>query len=347
MIIFIQSYASPKSIEQSDVYKYINEYYSGKVVPIKIYDKKTRNLSIKESIKVAINSWKLAKNDDILFGWGTDICLFAMLRNILGFKRKNLIYLSQNLIFNPLGKGIKHKIRGILYKYALKLDNFYVTVNSPALVDYYASFFRCKKNKFFLVYDSMSLSETEESLKQNRTTNKPYVFFGGKSYRDINTFLRIVKLLPTVSFKAVLLENMITPEMMQLNNLEIFHNVEYDKFYEILNNAEVCCIPLNALIPCGLFVMQHAILLDIPIVSTETLSMRTIVPNDEYGFLLKMGDAEGMAQKIQLLLNNKELKEKITLNAKKNMDLMKPKAVAQQICNAINQICHNRFESRI
>ena len=60
-----------------------------------------------------------------------------------------------------------------------------------------------------------------------------------------------------------------------------------------------------------------------------------------------MGDSEGMAKKIQLLLNNKELRKKITLNAQRHMDLMKPEAVAKQICSAINEVCQNNFKSRI
>ena len=84
--------------------------------------------------------------------------------------------------------------------------------------------------------------------------------------------------------------------------------------------------------------MQHAILMRIPIVSTETFSMRTIVPDDNHGFLMKRGDATGIAKKIEMLLNNRDLCEKIVNNAKDNMKNMTPDAVGNQICNVLDEI---------
>lgn len=97
-------------------------------------------------------------------------------------------------------------------------------------------------------------------------------------------------------------------------------------------------IPLKASIPCGLFVMQHAILMNVPIVATDTMSMRTIVPDDNYGFLLPRGDAKGMAEKIELILRDDKIRKVITYNAKENMKNMTPDAVGKQICNVLDEI---------
>lgn len=273
----------------------------------------------------------------MLFGWGSDIVLYSWLRAKFG--GKNLIFLSQNLIFNPGNMNMKQRMRYWLYRMALKSKKFHVTVNSPQLVDYYAKVFHCSKDKFHVVYDSMNLSESEQQMVRDRSESEaPYVFFGGKAFRDVETFVKIVKSLPAIKFKAVLLKDMILPEMYQLSNLEVYHDLDSAYFYRILNNAAVCYIPLKATIPCGLYVMQHAILMDIPIVSTETLSMRTIVPDDNHGFLLQRGDAKGMADRIQMLLQDKDLKAMVTKNAKENMKDMPPEAVAKQICDALNEV---------
>ena len=252
---------------------------------------------------------------------------------------KKLTFINQNLICNPEGKGIKQRARVWLVRWALHSKNFQVTVNSPALVDFYAKVFHCDKKKFHVVYDSMSLDEKEKQMVRDRQPeDEPYVFFGGKAFRDVDTFLKIVKLLPDVKFKAVVLKRMMTPEMENLKNLEVYHDIEATEFYKILNNASVCCIPLKASVPCGVGVMQHAILMNIPIVSTETMSMRTIVPDDEHGFLLPRGDAKGMAQKIELLLQDQRLCQAVTAKAKKNMENMTPEAVGKQICDVLDKV---------
>ncbi len=147
--------------------------------------------------------------------------------------------------------------------------------------------------------------------------------------------------LPNVRFKAVILKDMVIPQMSKYKNLEVICNVEREMFYEILNDAAICCIPLNAMIPCGVSVMQCAILMNVPIVSTDTPSMRTIVPNDEFGFLLPKGDYMGMSQRIEQLLNNNLLYKSVVTRANENMKNFSPEIVANQLCNVIDNIGNN------
>ena len=338
MIRFIQSYASPNSIGDSFIFKMVKDAFDGNIIAVPFYDKKTRNLSAAECRNFGFKNYKEAQNGDILFGWGADVVLYSWLRSLF-WRGKSLTYISQNLIFNPEIKSLKQRVRFWLYKLALNNKHFHATVNSPGLIEYYSELFHCNRNKLHLVYDSMDLSESEQEMIRSRDDkNEPYVFFGGKAFRDVDTFIEIVRLLPNVKFKAVILESMIVPEMASLSNLEVYHDLEKTDFYQILDNASICCIPLKASIPCGLYVMQHAILMGIPIVSTETFSMRTIVPDDNHGFLMKRGDATGIAKKIEMLLNNRDLCEKIVNNAKDNMKNMTPEAVGKQICHTIKEI---------
>lgn len=90
--------------------------------------------------------------------------------------------------------------------------------------------------------------------------------------------------------------------------------------------------------PCGVSVMQQAILKDVPIVSTDTPSMRVLVPNANYGFLLPRGDAKGMAEKINLLLKDKRIKETVTRNAKENMKSMTHEEIDKQIISALDYV---------
>jgi hypothetical protein len=104
-----------------------------------------------------------------MFGWGGDLCLYAWLRGIFGVKKVK--YLSQNLIFNPEDTSLKQRIRGLLYRIAFKSKNFFATVNSPELKEFYAKTFHCSKDKFYTVLDAMDESDIE-SLSTSDTGNR-------------------------------------------------------------------------------------------------------------------------------------------------------------------------------
>lgn len=339
MIYIIQSYSAPGSIEQSQIFQIVNAHFHGQVKAVPKITPYVKNFTVTDYFKAGVKSYNNVTSGDVLFGWGGDLCLFAWLRSLFGFKK--LLFLNQNLIVNPELTNSHQIIRRLLYRLAFRSKRFFVTVNSPDLIDFYSKMFHCDKSKFIVVYDSMSVDESEVASLDKDNQN-PYVFFGGKQDRDIDTFLNVVKRNPNIKFKAVILKNDIKDEMAEIPNLEVFHDVPKEKFFEILDNATACCIPLKAKSPCGVSVMQHAILCDIPIVSTDTPSMRAIVPSDSYGFLLPRGDAEGMSEKLKMVMLDSSLRETITQNAKANMDHMTPHAVGLQICDALDKVISNK-----
>lgn len=82
--------------------------------------------------------------------------------------------------------------------------------------------------------------------------------------------------------------------------------------------------------------MQKAIMLHTPIVSNDTWSMRTIIPNDNCGYLLPMRDAKAMAEKVRLLMDNEDLRNTVIANAKKNFSKFEPHNVGKQLCDAVD-----------
>lgn len=326
-MILIQSFCAPTPMSEKELEK---RFPMLQVVYCRA--DRLKELGIKKILWLALKSNFVSKRGELIFGWGGPVALYAWaIGKMLFLNRK---YYSQNLIFRENGHGIKYKFVFWLYKKALRSKNFAMTVNSEPLVDYYANMFGCDKNKFSVVYDGMALNEDEQKM-QKSPQSQPYVFGGGKAGRDVEAFMEVVKALPDVHFKCVFLKEMILPEMHGLKNLEIFTDVPKNEFYEILNNATVCCIPLNSKAPCGLYTMQHAILLNIPIVSTETFSMRTIIPNEGCGYLLPMGDVDGLAQKVGQLMNDEGLRNEIAQKAIDNFDKFSPENVGKQLCDAI------------
>lgn len=329
-IVLLQSYCSPSPMSNDyGVYQVLQNAFDIKVVYKQTST--TMPIYIKDIWLYALKANLSAKKEETIFSWGGPLGAWAWLfGKILGLKRK---YISQNLIYYG-GSGLKGRTITWLYRKALHSNNFIATVNAPGLVDYYAKLFNCPKNHFAVIYDSMYLKPTEEKMLSNKTDGG-YVFFGGSAARDVPTFLKLVEAMPDVRFMAVITSKMVTPEMSKCKNLDVLCDIPEEEFYSRLCNATVCCIPLGSKAPCGLYTMQKAIMLHTPIVSTDTYGMRTIVPDDTCGYLLPMGDAEGLKSKVAALLTDEKLRKQVADAALANFEKFTPESVGRRIVEEI------------
>lgn len=279
---------------------------------------------------------KRCKPKDLLFLWGGDLALLSYaITKILGRKRK---ILGQNLILHKkLVESRKtQKIRYWIYKKAFQSDNFHMTVNSEPLIKYYADWFGCGEDRFFLVNDSMVLNDNDKQIIFERGDRSDfYVFCGGKEMRDIEGFFKIVEMMPDIKFKAVFRKKDLPGGLPDFPNLELYHDTTREEFYRIMAGASICLIPLKSKSPCGLSVVQKAMLMGLNIISTDTPSMRTLIPTVDYGYLLPMFDYNGIIKSIREVYNNKSVREQQRQNAKKRMEIFSPDNVAKQLCNAI------------
>lgn len=341
MIIFEQSYVAPSIMSaDKEVYDVICNRFGGLIKPLGYVGTKVRSLTLKEALKQSWRGLKLSRCEDLLFTWGGDLAIFSFFISKCLFKKRTI--LGQNLILHQslVNKRMTQKFRYWIYKWALNTKDFHMTVNSEPLIDYYSEWFKCSKDRFFLVYDAMTLNKEDKSFMEQRgSRNDFYVFGGGKEQRDIQGFFKIVELLPNIKFKAVFRRRDLPEVLPQYPNLELYHDTTREEFNQMLAGASVCCIPLKSISPCGLSVVQKAMLMEINIVSTETPSMRTIIPSDDYGYLLPIGQIEEMAKKIQFLHDNNLVLLSQRSNAIAQMEKFAPKHVASQLCRALDACC--------
>ena len=85
-------------------------------------------------------------------------------------------------------------------------------------------------------------------------------------------------------------------------------------------------------------VLLKAIMLHTPIVSTDTYRMRTIVPDDTCGYLLPMGDTEGLKSKVTTLLTDEKLRKYVADAALANFEKFTPESVGRRIVEVISSI---------
>lgn len=348
-MVIIQSYSSPEILsEDKNLYAAIKRHI--KEIHV-VYRRSVacRELRIKDFLKPACKANFVKTGDGLIMGWGGDCALYSWLMGRLLFRKR--VYLSQNLIVDDqmaTHGDLKNKIRYLLYKIALKSRNFYVTVNSRDLVGYYSALFDCNSDRFYCVYDSMSVDDSHMAADKIGDNSGNYIFCGGRAQRDVATFLKIVEMLPERQFICVFPKTLVNERMVAFPNLKVYSDLSKDEFNSILDNSYICCIPLKSQAPCGLLVMQRAAIQGIPIVSTETSSMRTVVPDDKFGFLLPMKDAAGMADAISILYRSPERYREISENEKRNAENFAPEKVGLRLSEVIKELSNiNRLPCKV
>ena len=304
----------------------------GETIPYYKHDKTKGKMSPKEYRNLILKAVKNSQRGDIIILWGPgSVFLWFLLRFL--YRGRKVMFM--NLIFRPehVKDSFKRRIVYLIYKDAFRAKGFYANVNGEGLPEMYAQIFRCGIERFPIVYDSMSISD--ELLQMSKVPKKEeYTFCGGRNERDVESFVEIVKRMPDMKFKCIIGKKMVTDEMCTLNNLEVMTDVSLDEFNRTLCGASYCCIPLKGKAPAGLLAMQRAALMGIPIVSTETYSMRTIIPDDEYGFLCRQGDVDTMVQKLQWLIDNPEKKKTMVEKTVSRMSIFTLESVGRQIGEA-------------
>jgi glycosyltransferase involved in cell wall biosynthesis len=143
-----------------------------------------------------------------------------------------------------------------------------------------------------------------------KAKGKGYILAAGKSGRDYKTFLEAVK---DLHVKVIVVSDLISMQGLTLSpNVEVFYNIPIERYYEILAGADVVVVPLNEKVcSTGQVVILEAMAQGKPLVVTDCLGSRDYVAHGKNGYLVGVGDAETMKEKIMLLYSDKSIATRI------------------------------------
>ena len=106
----------------------------------------------------------------------------------------------------------------------------------------------------------------------------------------------------------------IIPELESFENFVWLKNLEYpNQVIEFLSEIDIYLL-LTGLEGLGQTVIEAA-LLKKPIIASNTGGVSDLIKNDETGFLIDENNGNMLIEKINICLNNKEISEKIAMNA--------------------------------
>lgn len=228
------------------------------------------------------------------------VAFFAILLNV------RIKHIAFTFNFTKLPKGIRREFIRFLFQHVDKM-----IVSTRAETFLYSSHFNLNIEQFDFLPWAMDKPIIDSKIP---LVSGNYVCAVGGEGRDYRTLIESIKEL---EYKFVIVAR--PHNLVGLNlpdNVELFTNVSYDNFWNIINFSKCVLVPLeNENINNGHISLVGSFALAKPILSSLATGTQDYVIHGYNGLLSKARDIAGLKNNIQLLLNDHNLSNKLSLNA--------------------------------
>lgn len=247
--------------------------------------------------------WLLLRTgpDDIVLIYDSTT-MAAMVGAVVQRLRIKRQVILMNMMDNPSDGGARKRF---LYD---GLRHIAIGVNSEALIDRYVTRYGFHRRQFFLLEDCYSnfgieLLKKEESY----SVDEGYVFCGGTTYRDWRLFVETARLSPHIPFIGVARKQLFGETDLP-ENLTMYFDLDNAAFNDYLRKCRLLFMPLTVDTQGGQIVIFSAGLLKKPVVTTDTLTIRTYMDDPADGRIIPMGDAAAAAKAVGELYADESLR---------------------------------------
>jgi len=188
-----------------------------------------------------------------------------------------------------------------------------------------------------IIFNGIDISEFKPA--ENLDSSKIICISRLTDRKGINYLIEAFEKLKNDKFKLVIvgegnqkeeLEKMV--ENLKISNrVEFLGRVEHSKLPEVYRWAGVFVLPsLNE----GMSnTMLEALASGLPLIATDTGGTRELINDGENGFIIKMKDSDDIKEKIEKLMNNRELQIAMGINSRKRAEELSWKNVAENYLN--------------
>lgn len=241
------------------------------------------------------------------------------------FNLKNILFIYGGDIYDPSKKTSPHKniFMRMIVRFLLNNSDA-VVAESKNTRDNAIYFYKPKKEIAIipLPYVPHEVVSTDKvSLGLNE--NKKYIIGVGRlvKRKDFNTFVRVLKKLNSSVEGIIIGEGPEHQNILEMakslgieKRLHLLGSVSENKKFQYLENADIFL--LTSLHEGYGIVLQEAMQVGLPIVATNNGGQTDLVENDVNGFLVEVGDIDGLAERVNRLLEDEILANKIGENNK-------------------------------
>lgn len=199
---------------------------------------------------------------------------------------------------------IKNRVVSFLYKKAITRNNLIASVTSSEYGHWLNGKLRTNV-KFFLQHDVFHpYYEKQHQQKPGKS-----IFCGGRNGRDWNFMLKVARSLPDVRFNLVVSKGVEKSFQEPIpSNAKIYSDVNYDRFYQLMCESLMVCLPLDTDAPAGLLVLFHAAANKKMVITTDTVVTREYI-GENRGVILP-NHIQQWSESILFYMNNHTIQEK-------------------------------------
>ena len=283
-------------------------------------------------IRLSLKGLFKSQKDDIIITFLDVIGLYLVVISKIFFLKRKFIVI--NIMFND-NNDIISRIKKKAFRFMLKDSRVFPTITAAELNDIYRKMFNLPHKNFSVLNDCYGKLESYKSSYKN---NDGYVFCGGSNGRDWSTLVKVATLLPHIPFIIVGPNKNVLGEVYP-DNIDFYYDIPYNQFMLLMAHCSLLALPLNTDAPAGLIVMFSAGLLSKAIVTTDNVAMREYIKSEVNGTLVKKGDFEEFARRVNILfLDIKKQEEYGNKLHDKIEELGSPDAYVKRVIKIVSQV---------
>jgi len=235
----------------------------------------------------------------------------AMVYGLLGrlFMRRRPAHIAKEFFFGESAEGsnisIMKKMLDCLYRYALKNVDA-VIVSATGEITFYAKKLELPESRFIFIpwpsnIDNPTMIEGNDGS----------ILAVGRSLRDWQTFFKVAECVP---FRCVVVASRKEVSgLMVPPNVEIYCEISYQRYLELLKLAKIVVIPLlETKRSTGQASFLEAMAYGKPVVVADVIGAVDYIKDRVNGLLYRSEDFFDMRDKILQIMNNDDLCEKLS-----------------------------------
>lgn len=304
--------------EKNDKRWLTDELRKNKIEVIEVATKKISSKLMRSGIKgkfevvisiiiQSVYTLNKSQNEDVIICWSS---LTGMIFNMISYFCGNH---HRIIAMNWLSPAEKKSWRYFLEKAVFENRNAIITVNTKGISQQWCEYFGTGgdcANKFIFLPDVYSSSNFIVPMKKG---HGKYCFSGGMNNRDWRKIINLAYELPKIKFICVALEKDWKSKIEKMpDNIEVYFNIESEKYYKIMKEAHIILLPLLEDRPSGLINILKSAEYGILCCTSDTTATRQYY--GEYNKdLLISGSLNCWKEELEKIWNmdNKEYIEKV------------------------------------
>ena len=306
--------------------KKINSNFNVRVINLQFAKsiKELREFSLLKIYKAIIYYFKIFTN---IISFNPDLVYFTITPFGFAFYRDCfyvflLRLFNKKTVFHLHGKGIKKAINGCLFKkylYQWVFKKTYVICLSPQLINDIDDVYKLNP---FIVPNGIQIQPEIKEKKFRKNVSVPQILFLS-NYKRAKGILILIEALGILKNKGFnfyarlvgepgdlsidFLENMIKGQHLT-EVIQVAGPLYGDDKIAEFQNADIFVFPTYYRNEAFPLVILEAFQFSIPVISTYEGGIPDMIINNESGFLVQIQNAEKLAEKIGILLENKDLR---------------------------------------